>query len=69
MFLICLVISSRCLRFSEIQVVNKDAIIAKTIKGKGVSYMENQVGWHGSAPNDELYEQAMSELKAAYAEF
>ena len=44
------------------------AIIAKTVKGKGVSYMENQVGWHGSAPNDELYEQAMSELKAAYAE-
>ena len=40
------------------------AIIAKTVKGKGVSYMENQVGWHGSAPNDELYEQAMSELKA-----
>lgn len=44
------------------------AIIAKTVKGKGVSFMENQVGWHGSAPNDELYEQAMSELKAAYAE-
>ena len=44
------------------------AIVAKTVKGKGVSYMENQVGWHGSAPNDELYEQAMSELKAAYAE-
>ena len=40
------------------------AIIAKTVKGKGVSYMENQVGWHGSAPNDELYEQAMSELKS-----
>ncbi len=40
------------------------AIIAKTVKGKGVSYMENQVGWHGSAPNDELYEQAMAELKA-----
>lgn len=40
------------------------AIIAKTVKGKGVSYMENQVGWHGTAPNDELYEQAMAELKA-----
>ncbi len=40
------------------------AIIAKTIKGKGVSYMENQVGWHGSAPNDELTEQALSELQA-----
>ena len=44
------------------------AIIAKTVKGKGVSYMENAVNWHGSAPNDELYEQAMSELKKAYAE-
>ena len=40
------------------------AIIAKTVKGKGVSYMENAVNWHGSAPNDELYEQAMAELKA-----
>ena len=38
------------------------AIIAKTIKGKGVSYMENAVNWHGAAPNDELYEQAMAEL-------
>ncbi len=41
------------------------AIIAKTTKGKGVSYMENQVGWHGKAPNDEEYEKAMAELKAA----
>ena len=40
------------------------AIIAKTIKGKGVSYMENQVGWHGSAPNDEQYAQAVAEIKA-----
>ncbi len=40
------------------------AIIAKTIKGKGVSYMENQVSWHGSAPNDELTEQALGELQA-----
>lgn len=40
-------------------------IIAKTIKGKGVSFMENQVGWHGKAPNDEQYEQAMEELKKA----
>ena len=39
-------------------------IVAKSVKGKGVSYMENQVKWHGSAPNDELYEQAMAELKA-----
>ncbi len=44
------------------------AIIANTVKGKGVSYMENQVGWHGSAPNDELYEQAMAELRAQLAE-
>lgn len=44
------------------------AIIAKTVKGKGVSYMENAVNWHGAAPNDELYEQAMAELKSAYAE-
>ena len=41
------------------------AIIAKTTKGKGVSFMENQVGWHGKAPNDEQYEQAMEELKKA----
>ena len=41
------------------------AIIAKTAKGKGVSFMENQVGWHGKAPNDEQYEQAMEELKKA----
>ena len=43
------------------------AIIAKTVKGKGVSYMENQVGWHGSAPNDEKFEIAMEELNAAKA--
>ncbi|MGN1106499.1 MAG: transketolase, partial [Huintestinicola sp.] len=40
------------------------AIVQKSVKGKGVSFMENQVGWHGSAPNAEQYEQAMSELKA-----
>ena len=40
------------------------AIIIKTVKGKGVSYMENQVGWHGSAPNDEQYEIAVRELSA-----
>ena len=44
------------------------AIIAKTVKGKGVSFMENQCGWHGVAPNDEQYEQAMSELKNALAD-
>ncbi len=43
-------------------------IVMKTIKGKGVSYMENAVGWHGKAPNTEEYEQAMTELKAALAE-
>lgn len=37
-------------------------IIAKTVKGKGVSFMENQVGWHGKAPNDEEYELAMEDL-------
>lgn len=41
------------------------AIIAKTIKGKGVSYMENNVNWHGAAPNAEQYEVAMNELRAA----
>lgn len=38
------------------------AIIAKTVKGKGVSFMENQVNWHGAAPNDEQYSQAIAEL-------
>ena len=44
------------------------AIVMKTVKGKGVSYMENQVGWHGKAPNDEEYEIAMKELRAQLAE-
>ncbi|MBQ6319481.1 MAG: transketolase [Lachnospiraceae bacterium] len=39
------------------------AIIMKSIKGKGVSFMENQAGWHGKAPNDEQYEIAMEDLK------
>ena len=39
------------------------AIIANTIKGKGVSFMENQAGWHGKAPNDEEFEIAMKELE------
>lgn len=38
------------------------AIIARTVKGKGVSFMENQAGWHGSAPNKEQYQLAMQEL-------
>ena len=40
------------------------AIIANTVKGKGVSFMENQVGWHGSAPNEEQYNTAMAEISA-----
>ena len=44
------------------------AIIMNTIKGKDVSYMENNAGWHGKAPNDEEYEIAMAELKAKLAE-
>lgn len=52
----------------EAETVDKPvAIIAETVKGKGVSYMENAVGWHGSAPNDEQYEIAMNELKAQLA--
>ena len=43
-------------------------IIMKTTKGKGVSFMENNAGWHGKAPNDEEYEIAMNELKAHLAE-
>ena len=54
---------------NEAKTVDKPvAIIAKTVKGLGVSYMENAVNWHGAAPNDELYEQAMTELKAKLAE-
>ncbi|NBH13413.1 transketolase [Lachnospiraceae bacterium] len=41
------------------------AIVLKTIKGKGVSYMENVAGWHGKAPNDEEYDVAMEELEKA----
>ncbi len=43
------------------------AVIMTTVKGKGVSFMENQVGWHGSAPNAEQAEQALAELKTALA--
>ena len=41
------------------------AIIAKSVKGKGVSFMENKVGWHGKAPNAEEYEQAVAEITAS----
>ena len=60
--------------FDEIRAALKDAretkgmptaIIAKTIKGKGVSFMEDQAGWHGKAPNDEEYRIAMDELEKA----
>ena len=43
-------------------------ILARTVKGKGVSFMENQAGWHGKAPNDEQYEKAHAELAARLAE-
>lgn len=55
---------------AEAKTVDKPvAIIAETIKGKGVSYMENAVNWHGAAPNDELYAVAMEELTAALTAF
>ena len=44
------------------------AIIMETVKGKGVSFMENEAGWHGKAPNDEQFAQAKAELEAAIAE-
>lgn len=44
------------------------AILMSTVKGKGVSFMENQAGWHGKAPNDKEFEQAMAELDAAEKE-
>lgn len=43
-------------------------IVQRSVKGKGVSFMENQAGWHGKAPNQEQYEQAMAELRTAAAE-
>jgi transketolase len=43
-------------------------ILMRTVKGKGVSYMENEAGWHGKAPNDEEYEQGIRELEAQRAE-
>ena len=53
---------------NEARTIDKPvAIVASTTKGKGVSYMENQVSWHGAAPNDELYAVAMQELRDALA--
>lgn len=53
----------RALTIAEMTKGKPTAIICKTIKGKGVSFMENQVDWHGKAPNDEEYERAVKELK------
>ena len=52
--------------FAEAETVKGQpvAIIQKSVKGKGVSFMENQVSWHGTAPNTEQYEKAMAELTA-----
>ena len=52
--------------FDEAEKINGQpvAIVQKSVKGKGVSFMENQVGWHGTAPNAEQYKQAMDELNA-----
>ena len=53
----------RALTIAEMTKGKPTAIICKTIKGKGVSFMENQIDWHGKAPNDEEYEMAVNELK------
>ena len=53
----------RALTIAEMTKGKPTAIICKTIKGKGVSFMENQIDWHGTAPNDEEYKIAMQELK------
>ena len=48
--------------------VKPTAIICNTVKGRGVSFMENSVGWHGKAPNAEQYEQAVAEIKASVSD-
>ena len=53
----------RALTIAEMTKGKPTAIICKTIKGKGVSFMENQIDWHGKSPNDEEYQIAMQELK------
>ena len=53
----------RALTIAEMTKGKPTVIICKTIKGKGVSFMENQIDWHGKAPNDEEYEMAVNELK------
>ncbi len=57
----------RAFNESETVMGKPTVIILRTTKGKGVSYMENSIGWHGKAPNDAEYEQAMSELRAHLA--
>ena len=63
--------------FNQIEAAYKEAaetkgqptmILAKTVKGKGISFMENNAGWHGKAPNDEQFAQAKSELEATIKE-
>ena len=56
--------------FTEAETVKgkPTALLLKTVKGKGVSFMENNAGWHGKAPNDEQYEQAKAEVEAKLAE-
>lgn len=55
--------------FRDAKTEDKPAVIlAKTVKGKGVSFMENDAGWHGKAPDAGQYERAMAELRAAYSE-
>ena len=63
--------------FNQIEAAYKEAeqtkgqptmILAKTVKGKGVSFMENNAGWHGKAPNDEQWAQAKAELEAKIKE-
>lgn len=70
----CHVININGNDFDEIDAAFKEAktvkgqptvIVAKTIKGKGVSFMENNAGWHGKGPNDEEFEKAMNELEKA----
>ena len=56
--------------FTEAETVKGQpvAIVQKSVKGKGVSFMEGQVGWHGKAPNEEEYDTAMAELGAQLKE-
>ena len=54
----------RAFKLAEYAGGRPTAIIAKTTKGKGVSFMENQVGWHGKAPNEEQYKQAINDLES-----